>query len=464
MSKHMTAVKSRRPVLAATIALLSGALQGVTGAQLPPSDLVSVRSFSGQFIAYAGRSSRPAPGLLTLSTNQSFVQLEPTFATVSCERIKQLLLRELDSPAPWRGTIYLVLYPARTASDTITITSQRFKSSWQYRVDLPNVVERSRYVRAMVQVLLLELANRTAPARASEVPLWLIEGFSELLLASKEVEIILPPPRAAAYGLNVSTTSINARKETLLQQAQRKLRGRPPLTFEDLSWPADPDLTGDEGDRYRGSAQLFTGELLRLPDGRICLRNMLTQLPRHYNWQFAFLGAFHTRFERPLEVEKWWALLLTEANDRGLVQTWSLDESWQKLDQAVHSAVQIRTSTNEMPLRASVPVQKVIREWDPLRQTQALGNMLRELGLLRLRIAQEYVALVQDYTETIQTYLQERDRSASKFPFTRQAGRKRAVETAVQQLDALDALRETLRPSTGPIPGGRVPALPAPAT
>jgi hypothetical protein len=464
MSSHTKAIKSLGPALATVIAALSGAMQGAPAAQFAPSDLVSVRSFSGQFIAYASRSSGPTPALLTLATNHSYVQLEPTFATVSCERIKQLLLRDLDSTAPWRGTIYLVLHPSRTETDTITITSQRFKTSWQYRVDLPDVVERSRYVRAMVQVLLVELASRTAQARASEVPLWLIEGFSELLLASNEVEIILPPPRTAAHGLNVSSTSVNARKETLLQQAKRKLHGRPALTFEDLSWPADRDLIGEEGARYRASAQLFTGELLRLPDGRTCLRNMLAQLPRHYNWQFAFLGAFHTRFERPLDVEKWWALSLTEANERGLAQTWSLEESWQKLDQAVHSAVQIRTSTNEMPLRASVTVQKVIREWDPVRQTQALGTMLRELGLLRLRIAQEYVGLLQDYTQTIQTYLQERDRSASRFPFTRQAGRKRAAEAAVQQLDALDATRESLRPATGPIPGGQSPALPTPAT
>ena len=52
------------------------------------------------------------------------------------------------------------------------------------------------------------------------------------------------------------------------------------------------------------------GELLRLPDGRACLQRMLAQLPQHYNWQFAFLEAFHARFERPLDVEKWWALSL----------------------------------------------------------------------------------------------------------------------------------------------------------
>ncbi len=87
----------------------------------------------------------------------------------------------------------------------------------------------------------------------------------------------------------------------------------------------------------------------------------------------------------------------TEASGRDPAQTWSLEESWQKLDQAIQSAVQVRTGTNELPLHAEVTLQKIIREWDPMRQTQALNNTLRELGLLRLRIAQEYVGLVQDY-------------------------------------------------------------------
>ena len=100
-----------------------------------------------------------------------------------------------------------------------------------------------------------------------------------------------------------------------------------------------------------------------------------------------------------------------------LAQAWSLEESWQKLDQAIHAAVQVRTGTNELPLHAEVTLQTMIREWDPVRQTQALNDTLRELGLLRLRIAQEYVGLVQDYSQAIEAYLQQRDRGASSSPF-----------------------------------------------
>jgi hypothetical protein len=450
-------MEGRRLALLAGVAVWLGALSCVTGAQLPSSDLVSMRSHSGQFIAYAARSARLPPALSSLATNQDFVQLEPTLATVSCERIKQLLLRELNVTAPWRGTIYLVLYPAGGANDTITITSESFKDGWQYRVEIPSLVERPRYVRAIVQVLLLELANRSTRERGAEIPLWLIEGFSQLLLATSEVEIILSPPGATPNGLKFSASFVASHKQPLQQQVNQKLGARPPLTFEALSWPSEQDLTdGAGGQVYRSSAQLFVSELLRFPDGRACLQRMLTRLSQHYNWQFAFLEAFRTHFERPLDVEKWWALAITQAGGRRAVPTWPVTESWQKLDQAIHAAAQIRTSNNELPLRAEVSLQTMIRDWDFTRQTQALGNTLRELGLLRMHIAQEYTGLVQDYSQAIEAYLQQSDRGAANSPF---AGL--AAEAAILRLNVLDARRMALRPGSTPGPGSPSPA-PAP--
>jgi hypothetical protein len=441
-----------RLALLAGAAVWLGALRGVAAIPLPTSDLVSMRSYSGQFIAYAARSVRLPPAVSSLATNQDFVQLQPTLATVSCERIKQILLRELNVTAPWHGTIYLVLYPADRAGDTITITSESFRDGWQYRVDLPNVVARPRYVRAIVQVVLLELANRRARGRDADVPSWLVEGFSQLLLASSEVEIILSPPRSAPNGLNFSTSFVAARKLPLLQQAMRQLGERPPLTFEALSWPTEQDLSdGPAGQAYRASAQLFVSELLRLPDGRACLQTMLARLPQHHNWQFAFLEAFRPHFQRPLDVEKWWALSLAQASGRHVAPVLPVAESWQRLDKAIHAAVQVRTRANELPLRAEVNLQTIIRDWEPPRQTEALGSTLRELGPLRQHIAPEYAGLVQDYCEAIEAYLQQRDGGPANSPF---AGL--AAEAAILRLNVLDARRMALRPR--PTPGPATPA------
>jgi hypothetical protein len=109
-------------------------------------------------------------------------------------------------------------------------------------------------------------------------------------------------------------------------------------------------------------------------------------------------------------------------------------------------------------------LQTVIREWDPVRQDQALSNTLRELGLLRLRIDQEYVGLLQDYFQAIEAYLQQRDRGSPNLLYTKRAGRRRAVELAIQQLDALDVRRMASRPSSTPPPTSPSPAPPPPAS
>ena len=465
MRRRCNATCGHRTLAAIAAVFLSGSLASTGGAAIPPSNLISARSQSGQFIIYSGRTAGSVPPVLALGKDQGYVQLEPNLVAVSCERIKQILLRELGASASWRGTIYVVLYPARGARDGVTITSERFKTDWHYRVDMPDAVDRHRYVRVITQVLVAEMANRTAEGRVAEIPSWLVEGLTQLLLTSSQEEIILSPPRDSARGVSVSTTNVKGRKENLREQAQKKLGGRVPLSFDSLSWPTDNQLYGDGSELYAASAMLFVGELLRLPDGRACLRDMLAQLPRHYNWQFAFLGAFSGSFARPLDVERWWALARAQVSGRDATQVLSLDESQQKLDQATRAAVQVRTGTNQLPLQAEVPLQTVIRDWESVEQARALHDALRNLSLLRLRVAPEYVTLVQDYQQAIQTYLDQRDRSGAVLPFIRKSNRRRAVSTAIEQLNALDSRRDAFRPTAkGPMPSNEPAAPPQPQT
>ncbi len=298
----------------------------------------------------------------------------------------------------------------------------------------------------MVQVLLLELANRNAGDRSAEIPVWLIEGLSQELLASKETEIILPPPATTVNAISLVSTNVSAQKTDPLAQAHRLLRAHPPLTFEELSWPGEDQFSGELNEIYRCSAQVFVDELLRLKDGRACLRATLTELPQHYNWQLAFLRGFRAHFERPLDIEKWWALQLVHFTGRELTQTWAADESWEKLDQTIRSAVQVRAGTNEIPAHTEVTLQTIIRDWDRARQTPALQAKLRELELLRLRVVPDFVPLVDDYRHVLEAYLQERDKARLALLFRKQPSGERAAEEAIRQLDALDAQREALRP------------------
>ncbi len=423
---------------------LSCALSCAAYSQLAQPEAVSARSHSGQFIIHASVAIAKPP--LDLVTNRHFVTLDLGLLTVSCERIKQILFRELGLPAAWNGKISLVLYPGTSPQQIIQITSDQFRDGWQYRVDLPNLIERRRYVRAMVQVVLTEFANRKASGHSAEIPAWLIEGFTEDLLASNEVEIILPPPQGMMNGLNLTSTVINSRKKDPLEQARKELRANSPLTFDELSWPTEEQFDGAEGQRYRSSAQLFVSELLRLKDGPACLRTMLAELPQHYNWQFAFLHGFHDYFDRPVQAEKWWSLCLVEFTGRDAGQNWSLEESWQKLDQSIRFPVQVRATKNELPLHSEVTLQTIIRQWDRTPQTRALKSKSADLDLLRPRVAPQLAGLVDDYRQTLAAYLQNRDKTAFLLTFRTKAGLRRATEQTLGQLDALDARREAMRP------------------
>jgi hypothetical protein len=405
------------------------------------------RSVSGQFIVQSAPESIGSPLVSLLENDTNFVRLNCTLLTVSCERIKQILCRELEAKGAWSGKIFLKLYPAGSADDPVAIDSEQFRDGWQYRVTLPNLIPRERYVRAMVNVLLLEMANRNARAHCAEIPPWLAEGLSRQLMVSDQREIILPPPQRSDSGMRITTLLMNGQRGNSLEQAHAELSSNKPLSFEQLSWPVADPRTGEPDELYRSCAQVFVHQLLALPDGPACACSLLEDLPRYYNWQFAFLHAFRESFSRPLDIEKWWTLQLVHFTGRETSENWPLEESWQKLDELVRSTVEIRIGTNELPLHAEVTLQTIIRDWDPTRQTPALESKLRELQMLRPRLTHELGALVDDYCRAIESYVQNLNHHGFVLPFRKHAVLRRNAGEALQRLDELDARRASLRPA-----------------
>ncbi len=426
--------KSLRRALA--IVLLFGMLGRPALSQAQLQQPRSVRSVSGQFTVNDGRSRPASPLALRASTNANFLKLEPPLVTVSCERIKQALFRQLDAPDIWKGKIFVVLYPASSTNENVLISPERFSEGWHYRLAMPDVLTRTRYVTAITQALLTEMADRTATERSTEIPLWLVHGLAHEILSSSELEIILPPPRETGP---VSASFVMGKKENPLAEAHRDLSANAPLTFQELSWPDENQLCGPAAELFGSSAQLFVNELFRLKDGRASLRQMLTDLPQFYNWQYAFLRAYRSSFQRPLDVEKWWALHLAHFTGRELeAERWSVEDSWKKLDEIVRPVVQIHEQTNQSPQYATVRLQTIIREWERGPQTQALREKISQLQMLRLRVSPELYATVDAYRSAIETYIEDRDRT-SLIPFRRHAIENQAAAEAVKRLDALDA-------------------------
>ena len=426
---------------------------GRAHAQGPFPDTGATRSVSGQFLVTGSTGSRLA-ALPRIATNASFIRLEPALLAVSAERFKESLGRKLNPElqglkaiAAPRGEIIFVLHPAQSADETVTIVSRHAPDGWNYQVQLPDVVSRIRLARALTSVLLLQLANRGSATRGVEVPAWLIDGLSQELLALDWQQVILTSPNKTVNGLAVSRTVLTTRGMDSLADARRLLRDHAALTFEQLSWPDEAQLSGADGGVYRASAQLFVDDLLELKDGPAHLRTLLATLPDCYNWQTAFHSAFRDHFPRPLDVEKWWALQVVNFVSRDPGPTWTPAVSRARLDEILSVAVDMRTASNALPSHAEISFQAVIRNFDRSQQAEILQIKLRDLELSQLRMATPYAVLADGYRRALEDYLEPGKRPRALPPLGRHPPVVLPPPTAaetVEKLDALDAQRRTV--------------------
>jgi len=229
------------------------------------------------------------------------------------------------------------------------------------------------------------------------------------------------------------------------------------LTFDDLSWPKDEGWTAESDELFRLSSQLFVNELLALENGPANLRQMLSALPDRYNWQVAFLNAFGATFPRLLEVEKWWTVRFLHFTAREPAQNWSLEESWRRLEQVLRESVEIRQTTNDLPVPDETTLQTVVNGWDAKPQTQALHSKLRQLELIRPRLASALAPVADSYHQTLTGYLQETKKSRSWLSFGKKGRRQQAQTAAVENLNQLDARLNALRPSPEPLASRQPP-------
>jgi hypothetical protein len=446
-------------LLVLSAAAFPPAIRAQTGLPEP----IAARSVSGQFIVTGAPPAPAGSGLAArpeIATNANFVRLEPALLVVSAERIKESLehnlnpeLPVLPPPSSPPGKIFLALHPAQSTEEGVTIVSRSFPAGWDYQVRLPDVLPRIRYLRAMTGVLLLELANRDGHERSAEVPAWLVDGLSQELLATAGPEIILTMPNKTANGPPLSRTVATTRGLDSLAGARRVLRDQSALTFEQLSWPTDVQLSGRDGGVYRASAQLFVNELLSLKDGPTRLRTMLGSLPKYYNWQVAFQTAFRENFPRPLDVEKWWAVQVVGFIARDPGPAWTPAVSRDRLDEILSVAVEMRTASNALPAHAEVSVQAVIRNFDRKRQGEILQPKLNALQLAELRMSPAFAVLADEYRRTIADYLEPAARAVSRPNLGEHPPlvlSRPSVAGTLKKLDALDARRRAVESAANP--------------
>jgi hypothetical protein len=348
----------------------------------------------------------------------------------------------LEAGRAWQGNIYLSIRSTRQPF-TPQINVERMGREWAYRLELPERVDKTQFVRTVVQALLMELANRANREQCAQVPLWLTEGFAQRLLASREAELLPRAPNAANGLVPVTPVIVQRRDVDPLADSRRILKVHPAATWDELSWPEPERFNPTQAEVFQCSAHLFVTELLELPAGREQLRRFITTLARYYNWQLAFLESYAAQFPTQLAVAKWWTLQATAFVGRDHHQLWTLEESASQLDAVLHATVAIRTRPGETPLRKEVSLQSVIRQWNTVQQLALLPDKVRELERLQLRLAAPFMVLSQEYRVVLTDYIRNRQLSTTTFAEIRELPpsiQKVALE-AVRALDQLDARR-----------------------
>ena len=418
------AVCFRLPLLA--IILLSACL---SQAAMP----VIVTSHSKQFTV---RGARLLTAADTASQPAGLALLDPSLVAVTAESIRYSLQQELGWSNTWRGHIFIDLRSTRHDNERIILESIRSSDGWNYRIEMPDEVEATRLVRTLVEVLLAEFAQREAGERTVEFPPTLVPGFTAHLQAGSLAAIVLAPNRS------VSRTRL---KNDPLAAVRARLQSVSALTVDQLNWPAEDQFEGANAEHYEACAHLFVHEMLRLRGGADCLREMLSLLPQHLNWQTAFFRAFHLHFQRMLDVEKWWSLVLVNLAGRDTTQVWPLSESRQRLDEVLYTPVQVRLEKDEIPHDSQVALQTVLSEWDPNRQVPLLQQKITRLAEIQPHLALEVVKLAGRYQRVMEEYLRSQGHDKAPASHPQAASKTRVImQDAIGDLNALDRQREKL--------------------
>jgi hypothetical protein len=430
--------------------LVAACLPLLARAEFALPDIASAASVSGQFTVTASPGQSPLGSLPDIANNNDLVHLDPATLAVSADRFRAAFLKKIGvlPGTPWSGKIYLALHPAQSLDENVKIYISRFGDGWDYHIVMPDIVQRERLARALTGVLLLEYANRNSTNRVAEIPVWLAEGLSQELLNDNLQDLIVSVPGQIEEDMPLERTSTTSRGMDALADAREIFRNYPVATFNQLSWPTDLQLSGEDGGAYRASAQLFVDSLLVLHNGDGKLRFMLQSLPQYYNWQTAFWSAYRDDFTSALQVEKWWALHSVIFVSHSPGPQWTLAISRDGLAEILSVPVQFRTATNSVPSDAEVSIQSVIQNFDPERQTEIIHAKLHDLEIAQFRMARSLAVLTAGYRDVLAAYLGEDWVTRKAAISGRRTNTPATARETIRKLNVLDAQRRAFAVAT----------------
>jgi len=273
--------------------------------------------------AYGGPSTNaPRPFISSTAGQFHAFSTEAAWSSVLCvlgSEVKREWLKRLNLPDKWRDPIVLVVAERSDSQRDapacwLEILRTDLHLKFQIQLRVPPPLPRAEVVRALVQALCSEYANRELEFRrqphlaATVVPPWLVEGLSQ---------------------------SIAGEQDKLLGILRRGLHsGAAPMVEELLTATAIP--SDDAGRlRFQAYSWVLVEALLSLPSGAEKLCQLMREPGRFseiYRWQF----------DTDAAREKWWSLQITERGSALVAADWSAAETGRRLAAILPSKLQMQ--------------------------------------------------------------------------------------------------------------------------
>jgi len=367
-----------------------------------------VRSRSGQFQAYDVGGMQVPPLLLEEEKQEGIIVLTPDLVVVSTERIKEGILQQLGAYDRWRGKIRF-LFDSRSGPDRFSVVSHRYTNGWSYEVTIGRKIRRRVWQRGCVAVILLEMSNRLAGQRSTEVPYWLIDGMAMELDRSA---VINPSPDYSrghlidSGGEGFSRVIPSHRHQDALIATRAWLAENVPVDAGELFLPSERSLNGEGAEEFVYSAHFFYQRLLTLPAGKESLIQFLSSLSHHLNWQQAFFASFRLHFKRMLDVEKWWSVSLSDLTHQTTIHSWSLEQSLASLERTLLLPALVGNRRNELARKSFFSLQQVVARWERPDQETVLQMLLNRLRIVGIYAHADVAVLVREYQDCLEDYLE----------------------------------------------------------
>ena len=385
-----------------------------------------VHSVTRQFSALWKLNRAPQPIISGTNGVPAIVRVNSHSLILFAEETKKRMLRELGTTDLWSGHITLRIMDLPVGTKPV-MERQSFTDRWRYQLTVPEELPSRELLHAMVSLLLEEYAGRYS-RKAPRIPLWLTEGFTELLTQKNGVTLFT--------SLTLNRANILFQPD-FMRHSRVVLQNAPPVSYLNLSLPPAELQLGAGLVRYRAHAHLFTAKLLTRTDGARRMQFFIRETNRRANTQHALLAAFD--FKTMLTAEQWWSLEQTRFRNRDAFNRWIPNVA------QGHLANLLSVETEIEGGRKSVTLREYLQTGAHAEHLKVLLPMVQKLMLVEINAPPQLTRITREYRTVLEQYIGKPRQPNGPIPQLTPEAHAARRKAAVQSLTLLDTILADLK-------------------